>query len=48
MNIALLGVGALSFVKLISTMNCSRQKNKPMNEKSDALGLSSWFSTTSF
>ena len=46
MNIALFGVGALSLVKLMSTMNCARQRNKPMNEKLDALGLSSWFSTT--
>ena len=48
MNIALLGVGALSLVKLMSPMNCARQRNEPMNEKLDALGLSSWFSTTSF
>ena len=47
-NIALLGVGELSLVKLMSTMNCARQINKPMNEKLDALGLSSWFSTASF
>ena len=37
MSIALLGVGALSLVKLMSTMNCARQTNKPMNEKLDAL-----------
>ena len=41
MNIALLGVGELSLVKLMSTMNCTRQINKSMNEKLDALGLSS-------
>ena len=43
MNIALLGVGELSLVKLMSTMNCTRQINKSMNEKLNALGLSSWF-----
>ena len=48
MNIALLGVGTLSLVKLMSTMNCARLKNKPMNDKLDALRLSSWFSITSF
>ena len=41
MNIALFGVGELSLVKLMSTMNCTRQINKSMNEKLDALGLSS-------
>ena len=37
MSIALLSVGALSLVKLMSTMSCARQTNKPMNEKLDAL-----------
>ena len=39
MSIALLGVGALSLVKLMSTMNCARQTNKAMNEKLDALHI---------